>query len=212
MKKLFLISLAAVLFVAFGFNQATAQKLGLRAGAGFSNINVTDGNFDYDTDSRVGIILAVNYEVPVFGEVLRIVPEVEYAMKGYKWDYEGETFSERYNYLTLAANAKVKPPFIPVYAIAGPYFSYLASGNYDVMDANGDMSKESIDFDEAGYEDMNRTEFGMAVGAGVQFDLPGMGVFVEGRYGVPFTDLYDITDLTVKNKYIVVSVGILFGR
>jgi len=209
MKRVIL-SFAILLIAAFTVN----AQIGIRGGLGFANVKYTDGAVDLNPDSKLGLSLGVSKEISVIGKFIKIVPELQFDLRGQgdlKTTILGveTSTSTTFNYLGLGVGAKVKIPLLPVYALGQPYFQYLVSGQ-NILKVGDNTTTEKIE----DFGDMKRTEFGVNLGLGTQFTLGPVGMFLEARYAVPMTKLEEAKDAAsydMKNKYFTVSLGFLFG-
>jgi len=199
MKKL--IVLIALLSIASTI-WAQGVYLGPRIGANFADIKF-EGEEDLDLDSRTSVLYGGVLELGL-SDNLAIQPEVSYIVKGYDG---GDTFlgladEAKLNYLDFGGLVKLKTGSdgINAYVGAGPYYSYLLSG---------EIGEVEIDFDDD--ETFQRGDWTAAFAAGVQLPLGESFLFVDARYLLGLTDIEDRDDdVEIKNRSLSLSAGILF--
>lgn len=200
MKKLILlIGLLSIV----GTMWAQGVYLGPRIGANFSDVK-SDGEEDLELDSRTSVLYGGVLELGL-SDNLAIQPEVSYIVKGY--DGGDDTFlglanEAKLNYLDFGGLVKLKTGSdgINAYIGAGPYYSYLLSGEI------GDVE---IDFDDN--ETFKRGDWTAAFAAGVQLPLGESFLFVDARYLLGLTDIEDRDDeVEINNRSLSLSAGILF--
>ncbi len=182
----------------------------------------------YDVDvskkMRIGAAFGGFIEYSI-NDNFAIQPEFLYTMKGVKGEFEeedpytGETVKVKgtikLNYLEIPVLAKLSIPtqgsIKPVFLL-GPALALKLSAK-----TKGEAKGETID--ESGSEDISSDvkdfDFGVVVGAGVDYELASGGkVTVDGRYTLGLTNVSDIEgaeeDLDAKNAVISVMIGYLF--
>lgn len=197
-------------------NLSLAQKLtgGLKIGVNSANLHGEDVeefedflNLKSKLGFCVGGFIAINLT-----EMFAIQPEVLFTQKGAKMKEEvfGETLKAWVNlsYLEIPVLAKLTIPTqssVKPNLFAGPCFAIKMSGKVKAEYA-GESDEEDI-------EDMKGTDFGLVIGAGVDFGLgaPGIGKFtVDVRYTLGLTTISDFEDEDVKNGVISLMFGISF--
>jgi hypothetical protein len=173
MKKI----LFSMAIVAISFSAAKAQYFGIKGGLNFSKINVenefnlNDFNDKYLTGLHVG-----GYVNLKLSEKLSFQPELMYASKGTKIDYEllgePEEIKLRLDYLEI--------PFLAVYNIgsmiqlqAGPYIAFLLNADY--TDNSDEASIDKGDFES----------FDFGLSGGVAFNFSALQVGGRYNYGIP---------------------------
>jgi len=193
MKK---ILLSAVAVFALG-TAAQAQDInfGVKAGANFSTIaSDNDEGIGTRTGFHVGAIAEFK-----FSDTFSLQPELVYSMMGSSYDFGGDSYDTKLDYITIPVVAKYYV-FEGFDIEAGPQVGFLASAKEEDTDAK-DFYK-SVDF---------------GVTAGVGYALP-MGVFFQARYYIGLSDIYDIPDdveeafgeSSANNYSIQLSVGYKF--
>jgi hypothetical protein len=221
---------AALLSVAaFSSAQAQGVRLGLRAGANYSNLS---GNIKNENtyNNKLGFVGGVMLNAPIVENFFSIQPELLYSQKGfenkpteytnilgYQTKREGKV---NYNYLDLPILAKINADGF--YFEAGPQISYLlSSSNETKTTRTNTVSGEVKTFEAENKNDvseLNRTELGYAAGLGYQAEN---GLSIGLRYTGAFSDLvksdngdtYFNGDLkNARHSAFQVSLGYLIGN
>jgi hypothetical protein len=107
-------------------NTVVAQKLGIRAGANFSDIS-GDG---WNTDVKTGLYVGVYKEIPLVKSLLFIQPEVQYSQEGFSTNIK----DVKVDYLTVPLLAKVYVVKLLSFE-TGPQFGFLVNDD-NFGDAN----------------------------------------------------------------------------
>jgi hypothetical protein len=178
MKKL-LLSLCLLLTIGLFANQAVAQTgFGIRGGVNFANLNDIDG----EVESRTALMGGFYFNFPVTNSPVSIQPEVLYSQKGFETG--DDTF--QLDYIEIPVLAKFD------FITDGSITPNVYFGPYVGFNVNADISGENNDFfggnSEADIEDsVENTDFGVVVGAGLDFGRIDLGV----RYSAGLTEIYE---------------------
>jgi hypothetical protein len=208
MKKSALV--VAALSVAAAYTSAQAQdiRLGLRAGANYSNL-AGDIKNESTYNNKVGFLGGVMLNVGLMGDnFLSLQPEVLYSQKGFEnkpTEYTsilGSTQkregSVNYNYLDVPVLLKVNAGGLVVEA--GPQYSYLLSANdqtkVTTTSALGGTPTTTESQNKKDLSSLNRNELGYVFGVGYQADN---GVSLNLRYNGAFSDFVKNDDNTYFN-------------
>ena len=212
-KKIFLVLLTAVLTASYAQAQLT---FGARAGLNFTNVKMKMGGISASPDMKVGIQLGVVGEYGL-SEAFFIQPGIVFAQQGYKVDMFGESATFNLNYIQIPVNAQYKVDLSGMKLLlqAGPYLGYAVNGKVKAK-VDGKKESEKIEFGDGG---MKRFDFGLGIGAGLQFGNIQAGVgYNIGLANIASTDeFYDDDDFySVKTKThnngIVLTVTYFFGK
>ncbi|SNS02884.1 MULTISPECIES: porin family protein [Hymenobacter] len=197
MKKKLLTAAVLLTVAAASSAQAQGVRLGLRAGANYSNLagNVRNEN---TYNNKLGLLGGVMLNADVTGDgFFSIQPEVLYSQKGFenkpteytnligaKQKREGKV---NYNYLDVPVLLKVNAGGFIVEA--GPQYSYLLSANNETRTttypALGGSPRTSETQNKKDLDGLNRSELGYVAGIGYQADN---GVSLNLRYTGAFSD------------------------
>ena len=185
MKKVLV--LAVVMVTGFAM-QAQGIHFGIKAGTNFSNFN---GDLDTDgiTSFHTGAVLELNV-VPTFS----VQAEGLFSSQGATVKDEANVGE---NIVSVSRDINLDYISVPVMAkyyilpsklslMAGPQFSFLV-----------DEAEEALD----------SKSFDMAAAGGVELKLIA-GLFVQARYTIGLTDVYE--DIDSKNAVFQLSVGYFF--
>jgi hypothetical protein len=207
LKFLFLFSA----FVFAGIN-VNAQAIGVKVGGTFSKINYESDIIANDKIFLPGIQAGVIFSMAIF-PFMDIQPEVLLYQKGVK--YKGEVLGVEYEsfnsiyYVDVPINIRIKPPVIPIYVIAGPYFGYALQGtSYYELGSVILTDNVPIEFSSDG---TRQFDFGVDAGLGFIKDFGPIHFFLEARYNYGLADLSGSDNQTAKNANIGVATGILLG-
>ena len=218
--------IASTLLLAFSLSMHAQVSVGLKGGVNFSNIYATQAldqvlpNFSDISTFSVGAVAEIGIT-----EQFAFQPELLYTRKGFGLreglDVDllgvpvplGVTAETQINYVEVPLLAKYKfgTEGISAYVVAGPTFGYATSGQINtkaniLLDFN--IARTPINLDAINFQ---RFEIGGTAGAGLALQT-GMGqFFVDARYNLGFTQLYDIplVNEKLRNKGVSVSAGFL---
>lgn len=155
----------------------TGGKIGIKAGANFSNYYVHDVS---DQDLKTGYHLGVFFKAPINDRV-SLQPEVLFSQKGstlyYRNTFASGTLDLTMNYIDVPIlfRVDVVPGF---YISAGPYMSFLVNATVKDMDPNGSTKFE----DELDKSDFNEFDWGMSGGVG--FEIGAFNIGARYNYGL----------------------------
>ena len=204
------ILLATLTALLLSTGNLSAQYFGFRAGANIANakVDVNEGDVDVDgvTNLQVGLFL----DLPLAGPI-SVQPEINYVGRGYEYSNSitvgGVTFEggQKTTIAYLDLGALLKANFgqdgpVGFYLGAGPFLSYAVSGQFD--DGNNEVD---IDFDA---DRIKRSDFSVAGAAGVTFGST-FKFFAEARYMVGLANTSDRDDVTINNRSIGITGGVM---
>ena len=195
MKKLICICLILGLGTIY-FSNAQAQNQGswgAEAGVNFANIN---GDPDFDTSTRTGLMLGVYYKFLLADGPLYLQPELFYSQKG----YEGSSAETTFKFDYIVASALVAYYFdtvgsIAPFAKAGPYLGFNTSSKVE-LDDGGKRDADGV----------NTVDMGVILRAGVQMNQFEAGI----RLSQGITKLANDNDFGAKNFVFGLFGGINF--
>jgi hypothetical protein len=184
MKKILILStLISFLGVHSGFSQRSVSrywegfKIGLKAGANFSNVYDTQGD-QFAADGKLGFAGGVFLEVPL-SDYLGIRPEILYSQKGFKATGQylsvPYTFTRSSDYIDFPVFITLKP--VPMFSInVGPQFSFLTKQT-DVFSSTILTTEQQQAFSNDNY----RKNL-MSLTAGVALDFGKVVLDVRANY------------------------------
>jgi hypothetical protein len=193
MKKSLLI-LSTIVALGIFSTQAKAQSnvgFGIRGGVNFSQLNNTDLN----DHTHTGLLLGLYFDGSIYKNLVLFQPEVLYTQKGFETRNPDLTF--RIDYIEIPLEFRVNavnPSGVVPFVYAGPYVAFKI--NTDFPDSFPDEVNQYIS------DHVNNTEFGISVGAGIDFGHLNLGV----RYDAGLTDTFDHGD--AKNGVLSIVAGI----
>lgn len=176
MKKICLV----VLLLTTGIVKAqdeTTGKIGIKAGANFSNYYVHDVS---DQDLKIAYHVGLFFKAPINSRV-SLQPEVLFSQKGSTLYYDNAFASGvmdlTVNYIDVPLLLRVDllPGF---YISAGPYVSFLLNATVKDVDSDGTTKFE----DELDKSDFNEFDWGVAGGIG--FEIGSFNLGARYNYGL----------------------------
>ncbi len=182
------LSILTCLFLLLTVNLSAQDESewGVKGGINFSNYYSDEID---DQNMRIGYNLGLFFKAQVL-DFLAIQPEVLYSTRGATTKYDnfitGEAeFTQQLNYLevpvlgvlNLSDNLNIH---------AGPYAAYLMQASVENKADNSSFNFIE-DLDES---DFNRLDYGIAVGAGLEFDILRFGA----RYNLGLSEIGDVNN------------------
>jgi hypothetical protein len=197
MKKTVFILAGLLATAAISSAQAQSIRLGLRAGANYSNLAGNVQNQD-TYNNKIGFLGGVMLNVPIIQDgFLSLQPEILYSQKGFenkpteftgllgaKQKREGKV---NYNYLDVPVLLKVRAAGLIFEA--GPQYSYLLSANNETKTtttpALGGSPTTAESQNKTDVSGFNRNELGYLAGVGYE---ASNGLSLSLRYTGAFSD------------------------
>ena len=228
MKKTAFLGAALLATAALSSAQAQDIRLGLRAGANYSNLAGNIKNQD-TYNNKIGFLGGVMLNVPVTSDgFFSVQPEVLYSQKGFDnkpTEYTGllggkqkREGSVNYNYLDVPVLLKINASGFVFEA--GPQYSYLLSANdatkTTTTPALGGSPTTTESQNKRDVSGLNRNELGYLAGVGYQ---ASNGLSLNLRYTGAFNDFvkndnnsYFNGDLkSARHSAFQLSLGYLFA-
>jgi len=211
MKKILLLGL---LLIPGMLSFAQKVKVGVHAGANFSNLNISLSNLNIKGDTKAGLIAGVSAEIPLAAG-LYLQPELSFSQQGTKYTVPYAAISSQFpgaldstnwnlkstlNYLSLPVLVKYKIPNTGLGIYLGPQYSYLI-GAQDAFKSK--REKHEVD----SKNDYKSSDFSGV--AGVEYYLP-IGIGLSARYQLGLSSIQDMGGSTVKNRTFTVTAGYRF--
>jgi hypothetical protein len=192
--KIIMVVLASVLFA--NLAQAQAQfSLGIKAGANFSSINVSDpaATWDGKTGFHGGAFALI--KITAFA----IQPELIFSQQGSKVKINGQDLDANFSYLNVPIIAKFYLPMGLNFQL-GPQFGFLttAESDYNPITNTPQNGTDLEDF----YKNSD-----VSLGMGIGWDLP-LRLSIDARYNLGLTQIEDDASIeATKNQVFQISVG-----
>lgn len=221
MKKIIFSSLfAALMLFSLGSHAQFGVQVGMKGGLSLSQYSLDNPPLFFEKDDMKlkpgfngGLVVnfdALDLKVATFS----FQPEFLYYQKGV--NFKNEIADVKYNsktsidYFHVPFNLKLKVIKIPVYLIAGPYFSYATAGTETGEVLSGAFTND-IEF---GYGD-NKTmpiDLGVNFGTGFQKDFfKVVHFFAEVRLDSGLLDINTSDSFSRKNMNVGINAGVMFG-
>lgn len=198
MKKLFLAAVMAV----FTLSNVNAQevKFGAKAGVNFASLKYKSKSAGVEvkpdglTSFHVGAVAELG-----LSDKFAIQPELVYSVQGATTKVLNKEVKTQLSYLNLPIMAKY---FVAegISVELGPQIGFL-------MSAKNKSGSDSQDFKDS----VKGIDFGLGFGAGYRLEN---GLNFGARYNIGMSDISDsedMTDVSIKNNVIQISVGYFFN-
>jgi hypothetical protein len=206
MKRIFILAIA--LFITGVANAQSTDKpirLGVKAGANFSNIIKDDGNNNFETDYLTGFHAGVTVDIKLL-ENLAFTPELLYSTKGYKLTSGFGEFTQTTHFIDLPILASFRLGG-GLNLVAGPQVSFLlstdnkfengfATAQQTIVEDESDRFKKSLVGGVVGFRYDFNNQFG-----------------INGRYALDFQKNNENGSTTTpefKNQVFSVGLGVKF--
>ena len=214
MKRIFPVIMFVLLSCTLAVRGQFIESMGLKAGISIANQRHQFTPIDYtlETDAVTGPGIAVFMEA--FGrEHLSLQFDLAFSAKGSKSTTqsvtvnhldndriivnEGDLKVSKFYYLSFSpvARYRIEKEGIGPYVLLGPRLDYLL--------------KYSTDSDYP-LEEQNSIILGLNCGAGLEYNLNDLGVFIEVQYQPDFSPVTSQDPLRVNNKLFVLTIGIRY--
>ena len=193
---------AVVLLSASVFAQVSVQP-GITAGLSSYSETESIPGISVTTDSKMGLVAGGVLDIVIM-KMFSIEPAVVYSMRGGQVSDAGVTAKLNLSYLAIPVHFKLKYPVTPIvspYALAGVNVGILLSAKAD----DGTTSQDVKD-------SMNTTDFGIDLGAGVEFSASSVVPFVEIVYDIGLSNLAKDApaDVSAKTSGMEIKAGLRF--
>ncbi len=209
-KKVFLI-LIFLLGISVAVNAQSSVQLGVKAGLNFSNLP----GGPHELSSRTGLFtgLAIEYStetLPIEFEsgvyFIQKGAEGRYKESIIKGDYEGNAGTFKLDYLEIPLLVKYR--FVSQSAIS----PYLFAGPYLDINLNSEVkASKNIAYIEDISAEINKTGFGVIIGAGGDFEISNRTFNVQARFSHGLSAVYeDRSDEGEKHRVFTVAAGFTF--
>ena len=206
MKKTAILAAALLATATVSSAQAQSIRLGLRAGANYSNLA---GNLQNQAtyNNKFGFLGGVMVNVPVVEGFFSVQPEILYSQKGFEnkpTEYTSILGKQKregtvsYNYLDVPVLLKVRASGLIFEA--GPQYSYLLSANNQTKTTTtptlGGTPSTTETQNKTDVSGFNRNELGYLAGVGYEVEN---GLSLSLRYTGAFSDFVKSDNSTYFN-------------
>lgn len=201
MKKILLTALAAIVYLVSPAQVRIGGKVGLNFSGQSSNYAGESETGRYHTELQAGFV----GDVKLAGNFY-LQPQILYSRKGgtHESAFGAADTRIKMNYAEVPVNLvyKTATHFGKFFFGAGPVMGYSFGGE---MVQNG-VSKKLYSTDVEVFE---RYDFSANAVAGIELSN---GLFGSISYQHGFRDIYKMDDISLKNRTLALSVGILLGK
>ena len=210
-----------VIVFSLGFTQDVYPGVfGIKGGVNFARVSNLEEEEYLDFGTKHGLIIGCFYRFDL-GASFSIQPEAYFSMKGTKAAGEDSAFGVPYSYdfriklnylefpillkYKFPASGKLKPSLF-----AGPYLGFNSSAKtYARVESMGVVETEEEDVSE----DVKNAEFGITVGASLDYDIGHSIIIIDVRYSFGLTRIQDDPDPgtpDAKNSVFSLMLGFAF--
>ena len=194
------------------FGDINAQ-FGVRASANLANIAIEPEEDEISFSIKPGLGLGVYYNLSL-GESLSLKPEINYMQQGSKGTSTDAgvdgTVSISMNYLQIPVLLKYgfgNMESTNFFLQGGPYVA-MGLGKVKLKSCDGDdCETEEIEYDSEGLDGPKKLDYGVQLGAGVNFTK---NLSVDVRYMLGLANLTTEEDGSFKNNAINIGLGYSF--
>ena len=188
-----------------------AQRFGIIAGGTYSNLRSSE---DLDFKRRSGTIFGGTVQLPL-GSVITLQPEFLFLNKGTKFKEPGASGSSnvRLDYLELPVLLRYdfSRETLGPHVYAGPSVGFNIGCK---LELNGATNLPTTDCRDNNFKPKT-LDYGVTVGAGLDFNLGGVAATGGLRYGIGLADVRNDNSeefkSRVNNGVLSLYVGLLFG-
>jgi hypothetical protein len=196
---------------------AQTTSFGGRIGINSATVDIEDpSGLSVKPNSRVGLDIAAVVSLGIT-KFFSIQPELHFIQKGFKMNLEifGEKVktNTNWNYIELPVLAKYAfgSESVQGFVLGGPVLGVGLNGKTKA-EANEQKEEEDAKFG-SGEDELNRIDFGLAIGGGIGIPAGAGLIFLDARYLQGLANLSNVMFVapgTLKNRGVNVAVGILF--
>ena len=201
-----------VLMILLTSHSLPAQtKIGITAGAAFSNVTIKAGGISASPKLKAGITAGLFINAPMSSN-FSFQPALNFVQKGYIVKDETGTEKVTFNYLEVPLNfvynTKINEGF---FIGAGPSIAYGISGRDKFSGSGMPPENNKIKFG-SGAEEVKTLDFGANALAGYRFKG---GFMISGNYNLGLNKINNDdgsgNNGTIKNKYFSIKIGYIFS-
>jgi hypothetical protein len=195
--------------------QGIDVKPGVRGGVSFMTLDVDDspGDADPDPDRRTGLMIG-GFALLEFAGPFALQPELMYIQKGASLETTVDettiTSTTRLDYVEIPVLAKFQlPASAPVSPslFAGPTLGFNVAAETEVETEVEGGESETNDVSDQ----VSGTDFGIALGGGVDIGLTTGTLMIDVRYALGLTNVDDTDeDTSINNQGFMITAGFAF--
>jgi hypothetical protein len=192
--KILVVILTSMLFLNKAHGQAEFS-LGIKAGANFANINVSDASATWQSKTGFHGGAFALIKLTAFA----VQPELIFSQQGSKVKINGQDFDANFSYVNVPVMFKLYLPLKLNFQI-GPQFGFLttAESDYNPITNTPQNGTDLKDF----YKNSD-----VSLGIGLGWDLP-LRLTIDARYNLGLTEIEDDASLNAaKNQVFQLSLG-----
>lgn len=219
MKTLKLL-LATILISGF-CSSSYAQVFGIRGGLNLSNLSEKDNDNRYDESNKnkIGFHIGGTVDFPI-SDIFSVETGLILTTKGMKYEESIGNMFATYDvkskmtlyYLDIPITAKFAFDLggSKLFVLAGPYIGVGLFGNAKSEVTINGRTESSNDAVEWGSDGLNRLDYGLTLGAGVQFNALLVGLYYN--YGLANISSYSDNGYRANNRVLNISLGYRFNQ
>ena len=157
--------------------------IGVKGGLNFSDVSFDDDSEEIETESKSGLVLGVFADIGL-GDMFSVRPEGLYSQKGFELAGGDAELSIDYIEVPVLLVARFGESTIRPLVFAGPVIGFESKCEVSALGESADCGDDPDDPVET-----ESTDFGAAIGGGVEFDAGGFTLLFDGRYTLGLRDV-----------------------
>jgi hypothetical protein len=171
--------------------------IGVKGGLNFSDLNIDDDSEEIETESKSGLVLGVFADIGL-GDMFSVRPEGLYSEKGFELAGGDAELSLNYIEVPVLLVAKFGDSDIRPLVFAGPVIGF--ESKCEISGSEGGVTVEAdCDADPDDPIETESTDFGAAIGGGIEYDAGSFTLLLDGRYTLGLRDV-DAGSSSSKNR------------
>ena len=184
-----------------------AQTFGVKAGLNLSNLVLKHNDETLTNSMKPGFHIGPTAEIPI-NEMFSFEPAVLLSTKGYKYSEPGydESINLLYIDVPLTGKATYDVGGVKIYGAFGPYVGVGLTGKYKTSDS----PDYTLKWGKAADDDLERFNYGLVFGAGVEFNAFQLGISYE--LGLANMAPSDAEGEKIHDRVLGISLGYWFGK
>jgi hypothetical protein len=201
-------------------NSETPLYLGFQTGINLSNYAWYNNGPSKKVGTRFQFAVVLNKK---FENGLELQPEIQYSQQGYLEEYSSPSYSSSsFSYSKNIISEYINIPVLlkrnfnlsnntKLFLSLGPYLGYWINNTIEYSETeNGKTTSGKTYISEKNWENLNRTQFGGALGYGLSYTLANRGIiYFDNRVSYGFTKLFK--NVTIDNNPHDIFMGFSLG-